>query len=64
MAFSTTGIMGFSQGVMVMDATAMVLCRDNNIPLRVFDISRAGDLMRMIMGDGTVGTLVDNGGKS
>ncbi|HSN19010.1 MAG TPA: UMP kinase [Gammaproteobacteria bacterium] len=48
----------------VMDATAMVLCRDNNIPLRVFDISRTGDLMRMIMGDGSVGTLVDNGGKS
>jgi hypothetical protein len=30
----------------------------------VFDVSRAGDLMRMIMGDGSVGTLVDNGGKS
>ncbi len=47
--------------LMVMDATAMVLCRDNHIPLRVFDLSRAGDLMRIIMGDTSVGTLVDNG---
>ena len=50
--------------LMVMDATAMVLCRDNDIPLRVFDLSRAGDLMRIIQGDTSVGTLVDNGGKA
>ncbi|HEV7166263.1 MAG TPA: UMP kinase [Gammaproteobacteria bacterium] len=48
--------------LMVMDATAMVLCRDNDIPLRVFDLSHAGDLMRIVQGDGSVGTLVDNGG--
>ncbi|MGE5624979.1 MAG: UMP kinase [Bacillota bacterium] len=47
--------------LMVMDATAMVLCRDNGIPLRVFDLSRAGDLMRIVMGDTSIGTLVDNG---
>ncbi len=47
--------------LMVMDATAMVLCRDNNIPLRVFDQSRSGDLMRIVQGDRSVGTLVDNG---
>ncbi|HLW74064.1 MAG TPA: UMP kinase [Gammaproteobacteria bacterium] len=47
--------------LMVMDATAMVLCRDNGIPLRVFDLSRVGDLMRIVMGDRSVGTLVDNG---
>ena len=50
--------------LMVMDATAMVLCRDNDIPLRVFDLSRAGDLMRIVQGDTSVGTLVDNGGKT
>ncbi|HEV2112290.1 MAG TPA: UMP kinase [Gammaproteobacteria bacterium] len=50
--------------LMVMDATAMVLCRDNNIPLRVFDLSRPGDLMRIVQGDTSVGTLVDNGGKA
>jgi uridylate kinase len=47
--------------LMVMDATAMVLCRDNNIPLRVFDMMRPGDLMRIVMGDRSIGTLVDNG---
>ena len=47
--------------LMVMDATAMVLCRDNNIPLRVFDMTRPGDLMRIVMGDTGIGTLVDNG---
>jgi uridylate kinase len=47
--------------LMVMDATAIVMCRDNNIPLRVFDLNRAGDLMRIVLGAKDVGTLVDNG---
>lgn len=50
-----------SDKLMVMDATAMVLCRDNNIPLRVFNLMRSGDLMRIVLGDTSVGTLVDNG---
>lgn len=45
----------------VMDATAVVLCRDYNVPLRIFDIGRKGDLMRIIRGDDTVGTTVSNG---
>lgn len=44
----------------VMDTTAIVLCRDNELPLRVFDINRPGDLRRIVFGDGDVGTLVDN----
>lgn len=44
----------------VMDTTAVVLCRDNGMPLRVFDINRAGDLMKIAMGADDVGTLVDN----
>ncbi|MCA1799242.1 MAG: UMP kinase [Xanthomonadaceae bacterium] len=47
--------------LMVMDATAIVLCRDYNVPLRIFDMNRQGDLMRIIRGDETVGTIVDNG---
>ena len=42
----------------VMDATALVLCRDNNIPLRVFDVYQPGDLKRIIMGE-PIGTLVE-----
>lgn len=44
----------------VMDTTAIVLCRDNGMPLRVFDINRAGDLKRIVSGADDVGTLVDN----
>jgi uridylate kinase len=50
--------------LMVMDATAIVLCRDNNIPLRIFDLTRDGDLMRLILGAQDIGTLVDNGGQT
>ncbi|MGH8371137.1 MAG: UMP kinase [Gammaproteobacteria bacterium] len=52
-----------SDKLMVMDATAIVMCRDNNIPLRVFDLNRAGDFMRIVLGAKDVGTLVDNGDK-
>ena len=44
----------------VMDMTAMVLCRDHNMPLRIFDMNKAGALMRVIRGEDE-GTLVDNG---
>lgn len=44
----------------VMDTTAIVLCRDNGLPLRVFDINRPGDVLRIASGDNAVGTLVDN----
>ncbi|HQU15142.1 MAG: UMP kinase [Chromatiales bacterium 21-64-14] len=45
------------QRLMVMDHTAIILCRDHGIPLRVFNMNRAGDLMRLMLGD-SVGTLV------
>ena len=41
----------------VMDATALVLCRDNNIPLRVFNIFNENDLLSIIQGD-SIGTVV------
>lgn len=41
----------------VMDATAIVMCRDNNIPLRVFDLTRSNALVQAISG-ADVGTLV------
>ncbi|MEK6807256.1 MAG: UMP kinase [Pseudomonadota bacterium] len=42
----------------VMDQTAIVLCRDNKIPLRVYDMTRQGDLMKIITGDQNIGTWV------
>ncbi|MFN2348817.1 MAG: UMP kinase [Thioalkalivibrio sp.] len=44
----------------VMDATALVMCRDNNIPLRVMNIFNEGDLMRLVTGE-PIGTLVERG---
>jgi uridylate kinase len=45
----------------VMDATAVVMCRDNNIPLRVFNMFEPGHLMRILRGEANIGTQVDNG---
>ena len=39
----------------VMDATAIVMCRENNLPLMVFNLNNPGDLVRVVMGE-TVGT--------
>ncbi|MFT5893696.1 MAG: uridylate kinase [bacterium] len=41
----------------VMDQTALVMCRDNNLPVKVFNMNKSGDLMRLIMGE-NVGTTV------
>ncbi len=41
----------------VMDATAIVMCRDNHLPLRVFDLTKSNALIRAMSGD-DVGTLV------
>lgn len=43
----------------VMDATAIVMCRDNGLPLQVFNLNNAGDLMRIVRGE-DVGTVVTN----
>jgi uridylate kinase len=41
----------------VMDATAVVMCRDNRLPLRVFNLNNPGDLTRIVRGE-DVGTAV------
>jgi uridylate kinase len=43
----------------VMDATAIVLCRDHHLPLRVFNLNEPGALGRVARGE-EVGTLVTN----
>jgi len=43
----------------VMDATAIVLCRDHNLPLRVINLNEPGALVRAAVGE-DVGTLVTN----
>jgi uridylate kinase len=43
----------------VMDASAVALCRDNNIPIVVFNIREQGNLVRVLGGEGTA-TSVQN----
>jgi uridylate kinase len=46
----------------VMDASAIALCRDNNIPIVVFNIREQGNLARVLSGQG-VATIVGNQGE-
>ena len=41
----------------VMDATAVALCRDNDLPIRVFKLTEPGNIKRVVMGE-DVGSLV------
>ena len=47
------------QKLSVMDATAIVMCRDNDMPLRVVDMDRPGALVRSVMGEDE-GTLIEH----
>lgn len=46
-----------SRGLKVMDLTATALCKENNMPIYVFNMDEEGNLCRMLEGD-NVGTLV------
>jgi len=47
----------YSKNLKVMDLTAFTLCKENNIPLIVFDMNQSGNLQRVVKGE-SVGTLV------
>ena len=49
-----------SDDLKVMDAAAVALCRDNNIPIVVFNIRQSGNLAQVIEGEG-IATVVQNG---
>jgi uridylate kinase len=46
-----------TKNLKVMDATAISLCRDNGLPLSVFNLQKAGNIKRVICGE-NVGTIV------
>jgi uridylate kinase len=46
-----------SQGLEVMDATAVSLCMDNKLPIVIFDLARAGNIKRIVTGE-PVGSIV------
>jgi len=46
-----------SKDLGVMDASAVAMCRDNHMPITVFDLNVNGNIMRMAMGE-AVGTMI------
>ena len=46
-----------AKNLKVMDASAVAMCRDNQLPILVFNLTTRGNIMRMSMGE-TVGTLI------
>lgn len=46
-----------SKGLKVMDATAISLCRDNNLPIIIFNLNNHGNIRRVVLGE-KVGSLV------
>jgi uridylate kinase len=46
-----------SQALGVMDATSIAMCRDNKLPIIVFNLNTTGNIMRMAMGE-AIGTVI------
>ena len=46
------------KGLRVMDATAISLCRENDLPILIFDLNRRGNIQRVVMGE-KVGSIVN-----
>ncbi len=57
---SITYLEALEQGLRVMDATAISLCMENHIPIRVFDLFARGNIRRLVEGE-IIGTLVADG---
>ncbi len=47
-----------ARGLEVMDATALALCQENGMPIRVFDLLQPGTALRVVLGE-AVGTSVE-----
>ena len=48
----------YEKGLEVMDMTAFTLCKENNLPVIVFDMNKAGNLKQLLKGS-KIGTLVE-----
>lgn len=49
----------YNRGLNVMDLTSITMCRENNLPIIVFDMNKGGNLLRLVNGE-KIGTLVHN----
>jgi uridylate kinase len=48
-----------NRGLQVMDTTAISLCMDNKLPIVVFDLTRRGNILRIVTGE-PVGSVVSS----
>ena len=51
-----------SRRLQVMDTTAISLCMENGLPIIVFDLTRSGNIRRIVLGE-PVGSIVSSGGE-
>jgi uridylate kinase len=49
----------YNKGLKIMDLTAFTMCRENNVPIIVFDMNTPGNLKKLLQGE-DVGTLIHN----
>jgi len=47
----------YSKNLKIMDLTAFTMCKENNLPILVFDMNTAGNLKKLVLGE-QIGTLV------
>ena len=47
----------YSKNLSVMDMTAFTLCKENNLPIDVFNINKKGNLLKLVKGE-NIGTRV------
>ena len=45
------------QGLKVMDSTAISLCKDNNLPIVIFNLNEHGNIRKVVLGE-KIGSLV------
>lgn len=48
----------YSKGLNVMDMTAFTLCKENDLPIIVFDMNKSGNLLQLLKGE-NIGTVVN-----
>ena len=50
----------YNRGLKVMDLTATTMCKENNLPIVVFNMDKPGNLTKLLSGE-KIGTTVYNG---
>jgi len=55
---SLTYRQALTENLAIMDSTAFSMCRDNNLPIIVFDFFQDGNIVKVLQGDASVGTVV------